>query len=71
MFLRGFSAPRAPVFPKRNFCAAAGLSLRTGGQATLAERGLQMLNVEVVGEAYAIATHEPLLEIIVQLFRRG
>ena len=52
----------------------------------LVERGLQVLNVEVVGDAYAIAanylrrtgaiahnlaTSEPLLEIIVQLFQRG
>ncbi len=52
----------------------------------LVERGLQVMNVEVVGEAYAIAsnylrkagvisdalaTNERLLEIIVELFRRG
>ena len=52
----------------------------------LVERGLQVMNVEVVGDAYAIAsnylrrtgaiadsfaTNERLLEIIVQLFRRG
>ena len=52
----------------------------------LVERGLQVMNVEVVGEAYAIAsnylrrtgaipdnlvTNERLLEIIVQLFQRG
>ena len=52
----------------------------------LVERGLQVLNVEVVGDAYAIAanylrqsgvitrnteTNERLLEIIVEMFRRG
>ena len=52
----------------------------------LVERGLQVMNVEVVGDAYAIAsnylrkagaisdtlaTNERLLEIIVDLFRRG
>ena len=52
----------------------------------LVERGLQVLNVEVVGDAYAIAsnylrksgaiaasiaTNDRLLEIIVDLFHRG
>ena len=52
----------------------------------LIERGLQVLNVEVVGDAYAIAsnylrktgaisdtiaTNDTLLEIIVQMFQRG
>jgi hypothetical protein len=52
----------------------------------LVERGLQVMDVEVVGDAYAIAsnylrkagvisatlaTNERLLEIIVELFRRG
>ena len=52
----------------------------------LVERGLQVMNVEVVGDAYAIAsnylrkagaisetfaTNERLLRIIVELFRRG
>ena len=52
----------------------------------LVERGLQVMNVAVVGEAYAIAsnylrrsgampdsfvTDERLLEIIVQMFHRG
>ena len=52
----------------------------------LVERGLQVLNVEVVGDAYAIAsnflrrsgalpdtlnTNDRLLEIIVQMFHRG
>ena len=52
----------------------------------LVERGLQVMNVEAVGDAYAIAsnylrksgaiadtfaTNEPLLEIIVEMFHRG
>ncbi len=52
----------------------------------LVERGLQVMNVEVVGDAYAIAsnylrksgiisdtlaTNETLLEIIVYMFQRG
>ena len=52
----------------------------------LVERGLRVMNVEVVGDAYAIAsnylrrtgaiadslaTNERLLEIIVQMFERG
>lgn len=52
----------------------------------LVERGLQVMNVEVVGDAYAIAanylrrtgaipdsylTHDRLLEVIVQMFHRG
>ena len=52
----------------------------------LVERGLRVMNVEVVGDAYAIAsnylrrtgtiadsfvTNERLLEIIVEIFQRG
>jgi hypothetical protein len=52
----------------------------------LVERGLQVMNAEVVGDAYAIAanylrrsgtipdtlaTNDRLLEIIVQMFQRG
>jgi hypothetical protein len=52
----------------------------------LVERGMQVMNVEVVGDAYAIAanylrrsgaipdtlaTNDRLLEIIVQMFQRG
>jgi len=52
----------------------------------LVERGMRVLNVEVVGDAYAIAsnylrrtgaiadsfvTNDRLLEIIVQMFQRG
>jgi hypothetical protein len=56
------------------------------GDAMLVERGLQVMNVEAVGDAYAIAsnylrragsipdtylTNDRLLEIIVQMFHRG
>jgi hypothetical protein len=52
----------------------------------LVERGLRVMNAEVVGDAYAIAsnylrqtgaipdtigTHETLLGIIIEMFRRG
>ena len=52
----------------------------------LVERGLKVMSVEVIGDAYAIAsnylrktgaiadviaTHEPLLAIVVELFHRG
>jgi hypothetical protein len=52
----------------------------------LVERGLQVMNVEVIGDAYAIAsnylrktgaisdsiaTNDRLLEMIVQMFQRG
>ena len=62
------------------------LILDIGGQAMLVERGLQVMNVEVVGDAYAIAanylrrtgaiadsfaTDDRLLEIIVEMFQRG
>jgi hypothetical protein len=55
-------------------------------EAMLIERGLQVMNVEVVGDAYAIAsnylrrsgaisdtiaTNDRLLEIIMALFQRG
>jgi hypothetical protein len=55
-------------------------------EVMLVERGLQVMNVEVVGDAYAIAsnylrrtgaiadplgTNDRLLELIVELFHRG
>jgi hypothetical protein len=55
-------------------------------EAMLIERGLQVMNVEVVGDAYAIAsnylrrtgaisdtiaTNNRLLELIVEMFHRG
>jgi hypothetical protein len=66
---------------------APGLIPRVaGGEVMLVERGLRVMNVEVVGDAYAIAsnylrrtgaiadgftTDERLLQIIVELFQRG
>jgi hypothetical protein len=62
------------------------LFLRSGVKPMLVERGLRVMNVEVVGEAYAIAsnylrrsgaiadslaTNDRLIEIIVQMFERG
>jgi hypothetical protein len=59
---------------------------RHGDPDMLVERGMQVMNVEVVGDAYAIAsnylrktgaipdsfaTDERLLEIIVAMFQRG
>jgi hypothetical protein len=58
----------------------------SGGQAMLIERGLRVMNVAVLGDAYAIAsnylrrtgaiadnlaTDDRLLEIIVEIFERG
>jgi hypothetical protein len=73
-------------FAEWNFRRLAGLSAHTGGPGMLVERGLRVMNVEVVGDAYAIAsnylrrsglipdnfaTNERLLQIIVELFQRG
>jgi hypothetical protein len=74
------------ILKKWNFCTRTGLSLRSGVKPMLVERGLRVMNVEVVGEAYAIAsnylrrtgaiadslaTDDRLIEIIVQMFERG
>jgi hypothetical protein len=78
---------RKTVFPKWNHWLPSRF-IRLNGEATamLVERGLQVMNVEVVGEAYSIAsnylrrsgaiadsfaTDERLLEIIVNLFQHG
>jgi hypothetical protein len=63
------------------------LSVRIGGlKVMLVERGMRVMNVEVVGDAYAIAsnylrktgaitdtiaTNDALLEIIIQMFQHG
>jgi len=76
-----------PIFPNWNFLRHIALSVRHGkAEGMLVERGWQVMNVEVVGDAYAIAsnylrkagaipdtfaTDEQLLEIIVNLFQRG
>ena len=54
LFLQCFSGGNTG-FAGWNLCSAAGLLLHVGGQAMLVERGLQLMNVEVVGDAYAIA----------------
>jgi hypothetical protein len=76
-----------PIFPKWNFFRPGAVLVGAGGlEAMLIERGLQVMNVEVVGDAYGIAsnylrkagamsetivTDDRLLEIIVGLFQRG
>jgi hypothetical protein len=78
---------KKPVSSKWNLFWPSALSACHGtGEGMLVERGLQVMNVEVVGDAYAIAsnylrksgaipdtfaTDERLLEIIVYLFQRG
>jgi hypothetical protein len=74
------------LFPKWNFGWRRALSGGRRIEVMLVERGLQVMNVEVVGDAYAIAsnylrrtgairdtfaTNEQLLQIIVEMFRRG
>jgi hypothetical protein len=70
-----------------NFFRTRGLSRDRSEdfRIMLVERGLQVMNIEVVGDAYAIAANflrktgaigdgfanERLLEIVVQLFQRG
>jgi hypothetical protein len=76
----------AKDFPWTELLQANGLLFVQRSKAMLVERGLRVMNVEVVGEAYAIAsnylrrtgaiadslaTDERLIEIIVQMFERG
>jgi hypothetical protein len=80
-----FLALQKPVSRNGTF-ALRRAYLRVGGQAMLIERGLRVMSVEVVGDAYAIAanylrrtgvipdslaTNEALLESIVWMFDRG
>jgi hypothetical protein len=73
-------------FRQWNFAYFPHLSIHIGGLVMLVERGLRVMNVEAVGDAYAIAsnylrktgaipdtfmTNDRLLEIIVQMFHRG
>jgi hypothetical protein len=74
-------------FPKWNLCLMSRFNQSTGRtEVMLVERGLRVMNVEVVGDAYAIAsnylrrsgaiadsfvTNERLLEIIVEMFQAG
>jgi hypothetical protein len=70
----------------RNFSATPRLSPISEAEIMLVERGLQVMNVEAVGDAYAIAsnylrktgaisdslaTNDRLLELIVTMFHRG
>jgi hypothetical protein len=80
-------AGRKPDSQNGTICASAHCQPVTEQvKGMLVERGLQVMNVEVVGDAYAIAsnylrkagaipdtfaTEERLLEIIVTLFQRG
>jgi hypothetical protein len=76
----------AKDFPRTELLQANGLLFVQRSKAMLVERGLRVMNVEVVGEAYAIAsnylrrtgaiadslaTDDRLIEIIVQMFERG
>jgi hypothetical protein len=73
--------------PAWNFRLRRGLLPRTGTEeAMLVERGLRVMNLDVIGKSYDIAanylrrtgvipdtssTHDALLEMIVQMFQRG
>jgi hypothetical protein len=81
-----FSGVKNPLL-QRNLFPGHALTIRIGGiVAMLVERGLRVMSVEVVGDAYAIAsnylrrtgaisdnfvTDDRLLQIIVALFQRG
>jgi hypothetical protein len=73
-------------FPNWNLCLVSCFRSYRRTEIMLVERGLQVMNVEVVGDAYAIAsnylrktgaisdtiaTNDTLLEMIVQMFQRG
>jgi hypothetical protein len=81
---------KKPKFPKWNLFPMSALSGCVGNLERfgimLVERALQVMNVEVVGDAYAIAsnylrrsgaipdnfvTDDRLLKIIVEMFRQG
>jgi hypothetical protein len=82
-----FDALQKIAFPKWNFVPVSRfISPHRRTEVMLVERGLRVMNVEVVGDAYAIAsnylrrsgamadtfaTNDRLLELIVQLFQRG
>ena len=82
-----FAAVQKIGFPAWNRFRLARLPLGNGeAQVMLIERGLQVMNVEVVGDAYAIAsnylrksgavsdtlaTNDRLLGLIVEMFHRG
>jgi hypothetical protein len=84
--MRFFIGDGTNTVPKWNFFASPRLSPISEAETMLVERGMQVMNVEAVGDAYAIAsnylrktgtisdslaTNDRLLEIIVQMFHRG
>jgi hypothetical protein len=89
-FARSFAssvfAPQKFGFRNGTFAPRRTYPCESESKAMLVERGLQVMNVAVVGDAYAIAanylrrtgaiaetthTDERLVEIIVQMFHRG
>jgi len=84
--VRFFAVAKIALF-RWNLCLAPRFNqVASEDEVMLVERGLQVMNAEVVGDAYAIASNylrktgviadtlppnERLLEIIVQMFHRG
>jgi hypothetical protein len=81
-----FRAAKNPVSRNGTFARCRAYPRELEDRAMLVERGLRVMNVEAVGDAYAIAanylrrtgaipdgfaTNERLLETIVQMFQRG
>jgi hypothetical protein len=81
-----FFVARDKSFVFWNLVGSCALSVHIGSTNMLVERGLRVMNVEAVGDAYAIAsnylrktgaipdtfaTNDRLLEIIVQMFHNG
>jgi hypothetical protein len=79
-------APQKSGFRNGTFALRRAYPCESESKAMLVERGLQVMNVAMVGDAYAIAanylcrtgaisnssaTDERLLEIIVHMFHRG
>jgi hypothetical protein len=84
--LRLLFASQKPVSEMELLLRAALIPAKSESKAMLVERGLQVMNVAVVGDAYAISVNylrrtgaisdssaidERLIEIIVQMFHRG
>jgi hypothetical protein len=85
-FVLVFLAGKKPVSHHGTLPGLAHYPAKRRIEAMLVERGLRVMNVEAVGDAYAIAanylrrtgaipdsfvTNEALLEIIVEMFQRG
>jgi hypothetical protein len=86
VFAGVFGRPAAQVSRNGTFAREAAYPSMSEDKPMLVERGLQVMNVEVVGDAYAIAanylrrsgvipdtlaTNDRLLGIIVQIFQHG